>query len=261
MLISEIIHSLKAWCPINCENRSDVPVYGDMSKDAATIAVCTIATPEVLRRAKELGADLLITHEPTFHDAITKHSGYECLYGDPVYQAKKKLISELNIPIFRFHDHSHFTEIDKIHAGFVKALGLPGEFDGQKTFGLQVPLTVNEIEQYLQSRLDLHHIRFVGQRNKIVKRIALCAGAWGDQNLYEQLNRPGIDLVICGEICEWSICEYVRDAAQLGLPKALFILGHMGSERSGMAYVCDHINETMSGVNAVYIDCGEVYNR
>ena len=116
-----------------------------------------------------------------------------------------------------------------------------------------------EIEQILSERLELKHIRFVGQRNKTVKRIALCAGAWGEKNLYEQLNRQEIDLVICGEICEWSICEYVRDSAQLGLDKALFVLGHMGSERSGMEYVCDYINETIDGVTATYIECEEVF--
>ena len=66
-------------------------------------------------------------------------------------------------------------------------------------------------------------------------------------------------MVICGEICEWSICEYVRDSAQLGIDKALFVLGHMSSEKCGMEYVCQYINETMSGVTAVYIECGEVY--
>ena len=128
-----------------------------------------------------------------------------------------------------------------------------------RTLTLSEEMTVDQIEQAISERLDLKHIRFVGQRNKVVRTISLCAGSWGEKCLYEQLNRPEIDLVICGEIVEWSICEYVRDSAQLGIDRSLFVLGHMSSERSGMEYVCEYINENIQGVTAFYIECGEVY--
>ena len=259
MLISEIMEALFKWSPINRENRSDIPVYGDVSRDVSKVAVCMIATPEVLRRAAAIGAEFLITHEPTLHNSITRYMDEETYNADPVYLAKRKLILELDIPVFRFHDHSHFTQVDKIHTGFVKKLGLKGEFDGMRTLTLSEEMTVDQIEQAISERLDLKHIRFVGQRNKVVRTISLCAGSWGEKCLYEQLNRPEIDLVICGEIVEWSICEYVRDSAQLGIDKSLFVLGHMSSERSGMEYVCEYINENIQGVTAFYIECGEVY--
>lgn len=260
MQITQIMEALFAWSPINRENKSDIPVYGDMNRDVSRIAVCMIATPDVLRKASELGAEFLITHEPTFHDSIMRYKDEEAFLSDAVYLEKKRLIEELDIPIYRFHDYSHFTDVDKIHTGFVNKLGLKGEFDGERVLTLSEPMWISEIEKTLAERLDLKHIRFIGQRSKRVKRIALCAGAWGEKTLYEQLNRQDIDLVICGEICEWSICEYVRDSAQLGIDKALFVLGHMSSERSGMEYICKYINETMEGVTASYIECGEVYN-
>ena len=106
---------------------------------------------------------------------------------------------ELDIPIYRFHDYSHFTDVDKIHTGFVNKLGLKGEFDGERVLTLSEPMWISEIEKTLAERLDLKHVRFIGQRSKRVKRIALCAGAWGEKTLYEQLNRQDIDLVICGK--------------------------------------------------------------
>lgn len=259
MLISDIMGKLFDWCPMERENASDLPIYGDISRDVSKIAVCMIATPEVLRKASAIGAQFLITHEPTFHNSISRHMGEETHKADPVYLAKKQLITQLDIPIYRFHDHSHFTQIDKIHAGFVKQLGLPGNFDGIKTLVLDEPISIDMLERYLAERLQLKHIRFIGQRKKLVQTIALCAGAWGEKCLYEQLNRPEVDVVICGEICEWSICEYVRDSAELGIDMALFVLGHMSSEKCGMEYVCQYINETMPDITAVYIECGEVY--
>ena len=248
------------WSPINRENRSDIPVYGDMEKDVKSIVVCLIATPDVLRRAHEMGADYILTHEPTFHDIIKGFKDEEAFLKDDVAVMKRALIEKYDIPIYRFHDYSHFSDTDKIHAGFVKKLGLKGEFDGLRKFTLETPLTIDELEKELANKLDLKHIRFVGERNKTVKTISLCAGSWGNLTLYDQLNREGIDCVLCGEICEWSILEYVRDAAQLGIDKALFVLGHMSSERSGMEYVAQYINENIDGVTATYIDCEEVYN-
>lgn len=259
MLITEIMNALFSWCPMERNNVSDVLVYGDPFRNAEKVAVCMIATPDVLKRAADWGADFLITHEPTFHDAIAHFADGDIYSNDPVYLAKKELIQKLDIPIYRFHDHSHFTQVDKIHAGLVKKLGFPGEFDGIRTLILDRAVSVDELEKIIAVRLGLKHIRFVGQRNKSVKSISLCAGAWGEKCLYEQLNRSDVDVVICGEICEWSICEYVRDSAQLGMDKALFILGHMGSEKCGMEYVSDYINENISGVTAAYFECEEVY--
>ena len=90
-----------------------------------------------------------------------------------------------------------FSQTD-ILMGFVKKLGIKGDFDGKRTLVLETPMTIDEIEKQIKERLNLKHIRFVGQRNKVVKPISLCAGAWGDVIFYEQLNREEVDLVICG---------------------------------------------------------------
>lgn len=261
MKIREIMDRLFAWSPLeNRNNGSDFPIYGDVEKDVTKVGVCIIATPDVLRKAKELGIDFIINHEGTYHTGVERYKGEENYYSDKVVVAKKKLVEEINIPIYRFHDYTHFTEIDKINTGFLKKLGIKGEFDGKRTFTLENHMTVDEIQKEIEDKLGLKHIRFVGQRNKTVKKLSLCVGAWGDLVVYEQLNREDIDLVICGEICEYSICEYVRDSAQLGIDMSLFVLGHMGSERSGMEYVADYINERIEGVTALYLESEEVFN-
>ena len=259
MLIQSIIDCLNDWSPINRDNGNDFMIYGDAKRDVSKIAVCMIATPNVLRKAKELGAEFIITHEPTFHESVKRYNGEENYFNDKVYLAKKQLVKELDIPIYRFHDYSHFTDVDKINAGCIKKLAVSGMFDGQKTFSLDNPMTVDELENAIKNKLGLCHIRLVGQRDKKVKNISLCVGACGDACVYNELNREGIDLVICGEVTEYSVCEYVRDSAQLGADMALFLLGHMGSERAGMEYVCDYINSAISDIKAIYIESDEVY--
>ena len=48
---------------------------GDPNREVKRIATCLTATPDVLRAAREWGADLLITHEPTFYDHFDRHDG------------------------------------------------------------------------------------------------------------------------------------------------------------------------------------------
>lgn len=258
--IKNLMEELFKWSPINRENHSDIPVFGDTERDVKKIAVCLIATPDVLKKAKSIGAEFILTHEPTFHDSIIGYKDEETFTKDAVAVKKKEMIEKLDIPIYRFHDYSHFTDVDKIHMGFVKNLGLKGVFDGKRTLTLDTPITISKLEKELCEKLDLKHLRFVGNREKEVKTISLCLGSWGNTCLYDELNREEIDCVICGEICEWTILEYVRDANQLGIDKSLFVAGHMSSERSGMKYVAEYINENINGVTAIYIDCEEVYN-
>ena len=86
----------------------------------------------------------------------------------------------------------------------------------------------------------------------------MCVGSWGTATVLSELEKEDTDAVICGEISEWQVLEYVRDAAQLGFEKTLFLLGHMGSERSGMEYLSEYLSK-VSDIDVKYFDCEEVY--
>lgn len=252
MTARELYERLTAWSPIERENRSDGLVFGDGEKPVHTVAVTLIATPEVIRRAQKAGADMILTHEPTFHPIAGE--------GDGVMAKKRALCEAVGIPIYRLHDHMHFTAVDKINTGVLSRLSLEGEFDGKKTFVLKAPMAIDALIGTICRDLDLRHVRYIGKAGITVRTLSLLFGAWGDAGQIAEFRRPEVDLVIAGEACEYSICEYVRDAAQLGTDKGLLLLGHMGSEKAGMENLADHINETMEDVRAVYLDCGEVYN-
>jgi putative NIF3 family GTP cyclohydrolase 1 type 2 len=234
------------------DKTGDGLVFGDGERPVRTVAVTIIASPAVIRRARELGADMILTHEPTFATALAGE-------GDPIVAAKRALCEEVGIPIVRLHDHMHFTEVDKINLGVLDRLGLPGDFDGQKTFTLREPMTAAALIRHICGRLALRHPRYIGDPDRPVRTLSLLFGAWGDARILAELSRPEVDLAIIGEGCEYSICEYVRDAVELGAPKGLLILGHMGSEKAGMEYLADKMNELMPDLRAVYIDAGEVY--
>ena len=111
MKAKKIIALMESWAPGTYERTCDTVKCGDPECEVSRAAVCCFATPEVIRAAKAWGAQLLITHEPTYYDHMDKYRD------DPVVNAKKALIEELDMVIFRYHDHMHRREKDQITYG------------------------------------------------------------------------------------------------------------------------------------------------
>lgn len=252
MKASEFWERLTAWSPLDRETHADGLVLGDPDREVGTVAVSLLATPRVIAAAQEAGADLLLVHEPVIHGGVIPPD-------DPIMRKKRRLLEAADLPVYRFHDYSHFTAVDKINTGVLDRFGWEGVFDGQKLFTLRAPVAAAVLLADIRERLGLQNLRYIGKEELTVRTVACLFGAWGERNVYDYFRREEVDLVLAGEVSEWAVCEYVRDAVELGAPKGLLLLGHMGSERAGMAWIADRIREEL-GVRTVYLDCGETYS-
>ena len=71
----------------------------------------------------------------------------------------------------------------------------------------------------------------------------------------------GPDVIIPGEMIEWNVVSYIRDAVQLGRNKACFSVGHFNLEELGMRYAADWIREITEGkVPVRYVPSGDMYH-
>lgn len=88
MKISEIIDKLEAYHgPLEPERRTcDIVQYGDPDQVCTGIVLSCCPTAEVIRKAAELGCNLIIGHEPLFYDGWNET---DWLQDNCVYQAKK----------------------------------------------------------------------------------------------------------------------------------------------------------------------------
>ena len=77
--------------------------------------------------------------------------------------------------------------------------------------------------------------------------------------MFEELSGPA-EIVLTGEACEWQLGEYARDASELGMKKALLILGHCGSEREGMRCVAERMKQALPQIETRYFESEEVYH-
>lgn len=247
----EVLNWLNAYSGGNPENTVDTLKAGSDDKDTRKVAFCFIATPAVIRAAHEWGADVLITHEPTYYD----HR--DVFVENPITLAKRKLIESTGMTIYRWHDHPHLADPDVIHAGFIRGTGISGKLDGP-FFTLDRDTEALELSAIIEEKLGIRHVRIVGKRQSKAKKLYLCLGAGGSSSFNEFLMSDA-DIMVTGEAIEWKHGYPIFDAAELGFDKTLLLLGHCGSERDGMMLTCDVWNEAHPDIEGKYFECGELY--
>jgi putative NIF3 family GTP cyclohydrolase 1 type 2 len=208
---------------------------GDPNTKVTGIAVTMMATFDVLQRAANSGATLIITHEPTFYNHLDEFSEIQQKENDPVLAEKLAFIKEHHLVVWRFHDHWHRRTPDGIEAGMTHALGWEAFQDKQNQYLFTIPeTTLDKLAAVLKARLELHTMRVVGDPKMKVTHVALSPGAAGMQREIGALENPEIQLLITGESREWETVEYAADAVSEKKNKALIIFGHIPSEQAGM---------------------------
>jgi len=205
---------------------------GDSTARVTGIAVTMMATFDVLKRAAARGANLVITHEPTFFDHFDKLDVLEAEH-DSVTAAKRAFIREHRMVVVRMHDHWHRRRPEPMATDLAHALGWD-RYRGENEFVYRVPVTtLAQLAATIRQRLPAPTIRVVGDSSLSVSKIVLVPGAAGFDR-HRQALRQDIDVLVIGEAREWETVEYVADAITAGQKKALIILGHIPSEQDGM---------------------------
>lgn len=253
--------------------------YGDPDTECTGIATALVPTADAILKARAAGCNLLYVHEPTNFTSLDKPGWDPRVLGfeNKVYEAKEKLIRDSGMAIFRDHDHMHAHRPDSVFTGVIKYLGwedyyrpdAKGVFMGY-TFDLP-ETTVGELARFLMSKLPMNGVRFVGNAEDKIRRVAIVGhlipgfgkDGFDEQGVYHEyglevikgMEEAGIDCVIPGEVIEWTTLAYIKDAVTLGFKaKACINIGHFSMEELGAAYCRDWLEEITGGrVPVTYI--------
>ena len=247
------------------EDTCDLLLEGDGEQPVTGIVVTFMATVDVIRQAVEAGCNLIITHEPIYFTGRDKR---EWLRNDPVYHAKKAFIDDSRISIWRYHDHMHHGKTDLIYAGMQKELGWYDFLDAgmdkpQHCYSIP-PVSLESLVTCLKDKLDIKVIRVLGDLNMMCSRVGMLVGAMSmgmnDDNMpAAMMNDKNLDVMICGEVLEWTLTPYVRDASAMGFKKAMIVLGHAKSEEAGMKHLPALIQPLVGDIPVRFIDSGEPF--
>jgi len=265
MKVKEIINDiLDKFGGVKFEKTCDVLISGSFDTEATGVVTTFMATVDVIREAIDCGANFIITHEPTYYTRLDKT---DCLKDDPIYLEKKRLIDEHGISIWRFHDHMHAAPVDLIYDGLLKELGWEEYMIKGNPFPhcYEIPeMSLKELGDFFKEKLEMDVVQIVGSPDTSCKRVGILVGG-GSLGLGVEempmilMKEQKLDVIICGDITEWTLCPYVRDAAFLGMNKAMLVLGHERSEEAGMKYMAEWLAPMIKGIPVHFIDAKEPF--
>lgn len=204
---------------------------GDPSAVVKGVVTTASATVGVLQRALAAGHNLVVTQEPVFYSPNDDPGNRA---SDSVLLAKKTLITEKQLVVFRFSDHWSARQPNPMVSALAETLGwsehrAPGADDIYN-----VPATtLGAIRTYIQTRIPVRGgLRTVGPAAMPVRSVLLSPGATDLPSTVARLARA--DLIVAGEPREWEAVPYVLDMRTAGHPKGMIALGRLLSEEPGM---------------------------
>lgn len=257
--VSDVYKKLTSGIP-PIENTVDGLLAGNPDTLVKGIAVTFLATQQIIEKARDMGANLIISHEGIYFSHWDKR---DRLGSDQVYLDKSRLVEESGMSIIRLHDYVHRHLPDCITKGLVCALGWEQlEVENRDIVSIvEIPgMTLQLLIAYIKEKLGISHLRYVGDPSAICRRIGVLVGYRGSgDSLIPIFSKDGADLVICGEGPEWEAPEYVRDAAYQKKNKALIVLGHAESEGPGMEYYAEHLRSSFPGIPVRYIGYDPIF--
>jgi putative NIF3 family GTP cyclohydrolase 1 type 2 len=235
----------------------DTVKLGDAGQPLKSVAVTFLASVKVIEQAARLGANLLITHEPTFYNHLDET---DWLRADPVYAAKRRLAEESGLVIWRFHDSLHKLSPDPTLVGLIHELGWDDYALADQPYLCRLPATtLRQVALTVKERLGVATLRVVGDLDRACRTVGVLPGAPGPQAQIGVLGMAEVDAVITGEIHEWETSEYARDAAHQGRAKGLIVTGHAASEEPGMRWMVPWLQERLPGVSIRFIPSGSAF--
>ena len=235
----------------------DKIIFGSPDNQIKKIGTCWISSLANLKKAYDLGVNVLVTHEPTFytHIEFDEHTHFSYARKENNYakgenqywemiEKKKAWILEHDMTVVRCHDVMDRVKGFSMSCSLGKILGYE-EFDPNiddlmyKVYIIK-PDSAYNVTVNIAKKLagyNLSGVQFYGDGDRIVQRIGIGTGCYCDPLIAMEYSADYY-LAINDSISTWVQTAYSNDT---GLPMG--VIDHGVSEEAGMRALCDHLNE------------------
>ncbi len=259
MKLYEIINQLEEKLPLHyaCNWDNVGLILGRSDSEITKVMTALDLDIGVAEKAKEIGAQLIVTHHPILFSPVNK-------INDSTPEGRCILyMLENKIALYSAH-----TNLDSAEGGtndyLAKLYGLENTRvaevtytdENGKSYGLQrignLPeaMTLKQLAGMVGKKLGVEHISYIGEDEKIIKTVCICSGGGGS------MINTGIktDVYITGDV-KYS---NARDAAAMGL--AVIVAPHYNTE----IFAAEILKNMIQGVEVTEYrnpDIMRVYNE
>lgn len=277
MLICDVIQNIKNYhkgerdgVKINDATTRDQVLYGDTNRECTGIVTTIYASPEVIEKAHQLGANLIISHETLFWNR-GGHVEWLEDSGNKAYFAKKAMLDEYGITVWRDHDYMHSgipdtdgSYVDGIYTGVMNRLGWNDYLicDKSKPMLYQIPeIKASDLVEYIKEKYNITGVKFIGSPDTMVKKVWICGHIMennNDQITFADVN--DVDCMLPLELIDYTLLAYVRDSALSGHKKCIISMGHFNIEEPGMDFMTTWIDKAIGQhIDCTFVQAGDMY--
>ena len=210
MKVKELVKQLDQLSPTSyaCSWDNVGLLVGRMEQEVHKIIVTLDVTNEVVERAKEERADLIISHHPLIFSNM-KRINDETVLG-------RKLLTLMEEKIACYAMHTNFDimggmaqlaeqmlelqnavplEVTKEEDGTVEGIGRVGT--------IKEPMTLKQCAEFVKDKFQIDKVALFGEEDTIVKKIAVCPGS--GKGMAKEAIKKGADVLITGDLDRKSV--------------------------------------------------------
>lgn len=242
MIVQEIFRALCAWAPLSTALSYDNPglLVGDANTVVKKAVVALDCTTSVIEKARQLGAQLIVTHHPVIFEPLRQVTAQAS--DSRVYH-----LVQAGISVISMH-----TNLDSAPGGvndcLAAVLGLenivPVQCEDGFSFrmgNLKAPVSAHNLAQLVQKKLQCT-VRFTAG-SKPLQKVAVCGGSGGD---FIQIARQnGAEALVTADVKH----SYFIAAAEQNF--TLIDAGHYKTENTVIEPLCEFLRGQCSGIEVI----------
>lgn len=195
--VSDIYNYIDSFAPFNTAMGFDNCgiLIGDEKCGVSKALICLDITKRTLNEAKDIGAQLIISHHPVIFNPLTK-----VLKGSIVYELVENEISAIcahtNLDMARLGVNMSLAE--KIGLRNVCGMDISQETNAPQWFSAQLenPLEPKAFANLIKEKLSAPCVKFTEKSGKI-KKVGICSGSGAE--FAENAARAGMDAFVTSE--------------------------------------------------------------
>ena len=191
MRINEITDAIEQYAPLRLQEEWDNAgiQVGDPEAEITGVLLCTDATEAVVAEAIDRGYNLVISHHPLIFRGLKKIMGRTPVertvamaikHDITIYSAHTNMDSAWQGVSFRMADKIGMTDVTFLDDNTVDPYG-DGDsaHAGCGVIGDIEPMPAREVLKRVKAAFEVGAVRYSGDGDRLVSRVALCGGAGG----------------------------------------------------------------------------------
>ncbi len=221
-----------------------IMLAGNVHKEVKNVLICLEVNTDAIKKAAEIGAELIITHHPFIFRPLKN------VFGEAFSEIE--LLIKNNISVASYHTRFDKTAggVNDVLAGVLDLgnVSMCGEF--LRVGELEHEMTGEEFADYIRAKLGSGTMKAYFDKNTKIKTVAVCGGAGKD---FLEEAAENADAYVSADFAHNTFI----DAKNLGI--AIFDAGHYHTENPAIFRLKKLLEKEFPDVNFEAFDVGSPF--